>query len=56
MPAGFVAGDQDTVVGLTVDGATPDIVYLVTRSGDIYRSSDGGKTHDQLLVRGKVPR
>ena len=53
-PAGFFLGAQDAVGHLALDPKDPNVVYLATLNGDLYRSSDGGRTREQWAAGGRV--
>lgn len=53
-PVGFFLGDQDAVGNLALDPKDPQVVFLATFSGDLYRSGDGGRTREQWVSAGKV--
>ncbi|MGQ0571194.1 MAG: F510_1955 family glycosylhydrolase [Armatimonadota bacterium] len=51
---GFSLEEPDAVLGLALDSSNPHIVFFATQGGDLYRSSDAGKSREQYLSRGRV--
>jgi len=53
-PVGFFLGDRDAVGNLALDPKDPQVVFLATFSGDLYRSGDGGRTRERWVSAGKI--
>lgn len=51
---GFFLGDRDAVGNLALDPRDPDVVYLATFNGDLYRSADGGRTRERWVSAGRI--
>lgn len=51
---GVFLGDGDAVSNLALDPSDPEILYFATYGGDLFRSTDGGKTRQRWVSRGKV--
>jgi len=53
-PVGFFLRDRDAVGNLALDPKDPNVLYMATFNGDLYRSRDGGRTREQWVAGGRV--
>lgn len=53
---GFFLGERDAVGYLALNPIEPNVLYLATFNTDLFWSSDGGKTRQQLARAGRVVR